>query len=153
MITEEDFKPINFGIFIAEKGANEFVLQFPVPFDKIRAAQKCCILFINRQKHEVEGWKDALELCNKHMGGGMMTEQVTLLGENLDGCRVVLRTVPMQPGMKREDIARNYFSTTREDTEGELCLMALNDYHEWLLSQGWIAPKIEMTPITQGDGQ
>jgi hypothetical protein len=77
-----------------------------------------------------------------------MTERVALLGVMPDGSSKVIGTVPTPPAMKRRDIVRDYFGEThgREDVfdDASLCLSALNDYHEWLVAQGWEAPPFEV---------
>ncbi len=60
-----DFKPINFGIFIAEKDGNKFIFQRPFAFDKKRLAQSRCVLLINGKVHDVFEFEDAIYKCNE----------------------------------------------------------------------------------------
>lgn len=80
-------------------------------------------------------------------------EKVVLLGEKADGSRTVLGEVPMPPEMKQLDLARQYFSGSAadEDSDTAYCLYALQEYHTWLLAQGWQQPPLSITP-DPGDG-
>jgi len=66
-ICASDFTPINVGILSAEKDGNEFIFQRPFAYDKSRAAQSCCVLFINNSKQNVEEFDDALLRCNEFL--------------------------------------------------------------------------------------
>lgn len=66
-LTANDFSAINFGILTASVGEHDFVFQRPFFFDKVRAAQESCVLFINHEKMVVEEFDDALEKCNKFL--------------------------------------------------------------------------------------
>lgn len=83
-----------------------------------------------------------------------MMDDVKLLGVRADGSAVVLGAIPEQPAMKRRDIVRNYFGEPSDDMDdfddATTCLAALIDYHAWLLSQGWKAPELVVTPETKG---
>ncbi len=68
-LREEDFKPINIGIFIAEKDGYEFIFQRQFYLDKVRAAQSSCILFIDREKQKVIDFNDALQKSNEFLIG------------------------------------------------------------------------------------
>lgn len=67
LLCADDFKPINFGILIAEKDGDEFIFQRPLPLDKKRAAQDGCVLFINGEKHDVAEFGEALIKCIHHL--------------------------------------------------------------------------------------
>jgi hypothetical protein len=76
-------------------------------------------------------------------------DRVTFVGEKADGSRDVLGTVPKPPAMKRREIVRDFFGEPGgPDDMGEpsSCLCALEQYHDWLLRQGWTAPQLTVTP-------
>lgn len=71
-------------------------------------------------------------------------ERVTLVGVRADGSSKVLGSVPMPPEMKRREIVTNFFERPSDDpddcSDANMCLYALEQYHEWLLQQGWTPP-------------
>jgi hypothetical protein len=79
-------------------------------------------------------------------------DTVTLIGEKPDGSAEVLGTIPTPPSIKRGQIARDYFGgcinciNPDEDdvSDAYSCLLALEEYHNWLVAQGWLAPKLEI---------
>jgi hypothetical protein len=68
LLCADDFKPINFGVLVAEKDGNEFIFQRPFHGDTKRAAQEGCVLFINGEKQDVDEFGDALIKCIYHLG-------------------------------------------------------------------------------------
>lgn len=56
---------------------------------------------------------------------------------------------PLPPGMKRSELAREFFGPLTPDESGndaDMCLWALDLYHERLIEQGWQAPPLVVTP-------
>lgn len=77
--------------------------------------------------------------------------KVEVFGVNRDGSKVHLgaaATTP--PAFKRHDIVANYFEPPNGDendySEANCCLWALEDYHNWLVEQGWTGPAIKVEP-------
>ena len=78
-----------------------------------------------------------------------MDEQVNLIGVKADGSSDLLGTVPMPPAMKRREIVRNFFGEPGgpdDIDDASCCLYALEQYHDWLLRQGWTPPQLVVTP-------
>jgi len=78
-----------------------------------------------------------------------MSDTVNLIGIKADGSSDLLGTVPTPPAMKRREIARDMCGVPSEDESGnagDFCLWALDQYHEWLIAQGWQAPPLVVTP-------
>ena len=76
-------------------------------------------------------------------------EAVNLIGVKTDGSATLLGTVPMPPEMKRREIAVEHFGSLSPDesgNDGDLCLWALEQYHDWLVQQGWQAPVLSIAP-------
>ena len=72
-----------------------------------------------------------------------MSDEYKVYGVKADGTEVLLGTVKgVPPVVKRKEIVANYFWEPRgdEDDEAHACLWALEDYHEWLVEQGWKGP-------------
>jgi hypothetical protein len=78
-----------------------------------------------------------------------MRETMNLIGVKADGSSDLLGTVPLSPMIKRKDIAREQFGPLSPDesgTDADCCLWALDQYHEWLVQQGWQAPPLVVSP-------
>lgn len=77
-------------------------------------------------------------------------EKVDLLGVRADGSSEVIGQVPMPPKMKMRDIVRDMFGEPSGDPDAcddaSMCMYALECFHEWLLEQGWMPPKVAVTP-------
>lgn len=77
-------------------------------------------------------------------------ETMQVFGVKPNGSTDLIGTAPISHTMKMKDIVRNYIGEPSDDPdcndEATTCLWALRDYHHWLLSQGWIAPKLVVTP-------
>ena len=76
-------------------------------------------------------------------------EAVNVIGVKADGSADLLGSMPLTPAMKRADIAREHFGPLTPDASGndaDLCLWAIEQYHDWLASQGWKAPPLVVTP-------
>lgn len=84
-----------------------------------------------------------------------MTETNELLVHGIlaDGTEVLLGKVENHPAIKRREIVANYFNAPTDDkddcSESNMCLWALEDYHSWLVQQGWTGPKLKISPISQ----
>lgn len=77
------------------------------------------------------------------------SESVTVVGIKADGSSTVLGTTGLTPAMQRREIARDMcgeLSDEEHGTAGDFCLWALEQYHEWLESQGWQPPPLVVTP-------
>lgn len=77
-----------------------------------------------------------------------MNDTVKVIGVRRDGSSVVLGEAPMPAAMKRREIVRGFFGEPSQDedgTEADMCLWALEQYHEWLVAQGWQAPPVAIT--------
>ena len=77
--------------------------------------------------------------------------KVEVYGVNADGTEVFLgHAASTPPGIKRREIVANYFCEPNNDpddcSEANSCLWALEDYHNWLVEQGWTGPKLEIQP-------
>jgi hypothetical protein len=78
-----------------------------------------------------------------------MSDTVNVIGVKADGSADLLGTTGLTPAMKRADIAREQFGPLTPDESGndaDLCLWALEAYHEWLVLQGWQAPPLVVSP-------
>jgi hypothetical protein len=78
-----------------------------------------------------------------------MSDTVNVIGVKADGSSDLLGTAPMPAGMKRREIARDMCGVLSDDesgTAGDFCLWALEQYHEWLVQQGWQAPPLVVSP-------
>jgi hypothetical protein len=76
-----------------------------------------------------------------------MSDEYKVYGVKADGTEVLLGTVKgVPPEVKRKEIVANYFWEPRgdEDEEAHACLWALEDYHEWLVEQGWKGPVLRV---------
>lgn len=73
-----------------------------------------------------------------------MTDKMNVLGVRADGSSELLGTVPISPRLKMREIVANFFEHPSDDdddgSDANMCLWALEAYHEWLLAQGWTAP-------------
>lgn len=84
-----------------------------------------------------------------------MTEknEVLVYGVRADGTEELLGSIQQHPAVKRREIVANYFNAPTDDkldcSDSNLCLWALEEYHAWLVEQGWSGPKLEITPIPQ----
>lgn len=84
-----------------------------------------------------------------------MTEnnEVQVFGIRADGTEVLLGKVEQHPAIKRREIVANYFNAPTDDkddcSESNMCLWALEDYHSWLVQQGWTGPKLKISPMSQ----
>lgn len=79
-----------------------------------------------------------------------MNDTVNVIGVKADGSADLLGTAPMPAGMKRADLAREQFGPLSHDESGndaDCCLWALEQYHEWLVQQGWQAPPLVVSPV------
>ncbi len=81
-----------------------------------------------------------------------MADDVIVYGISANGEQTRIGSIKNHPGAKREAITRNYFGQPTGDTadfsESNMCLFALEEYHNWLVEQGWTGPKLEVTPVT-----
>lgn len=90
--------------------------------------------------------KDATQRTN--------VDKVQVIGIRRDGTQEVLGTAPTPPAMRRREIARDVFGEPSSGGDGwadgwsnaDLCLGALEVYHEWLIAEGWTAPPLVVTP-------
>lgn len=83
------------------------------------------------------------------LGGNLQRtemEQVNVIGMKSDGSSDLIGTIPMPPSMKMREIAKQYFGEIGPDDDGDLCVAALEDFHAWLLKQGWVPPEQTLTP-------
>lgn len=74
-----------------------------------------------------------------------MNDTVKLVGVRADGTEEVIGSIATPPSMKREEIAREQFGELSKDesgTDADICLWALESYHEWLVKQGWRGPPL-----------
>lgn len=79
-------------------------------------------------------------------------DKVSVLGVRADGSSEVLGTAPMPAAMKRRDIVREQFGEPSADqcgTDADMCLWAMEQYHDWLVAQGWTAPALSIEPATK----
>jgi hypothetical protein len=78
-----------------------------------------------------------------------MSDTVNLIGVKADGSAELLGTIPTPPDMKRRALAQEQFGAFAEDgfgNDSDWCLCALDQYHEWLVAQGWKAPPLVVSP-------
>ena len=78
-----------------------------------------------------------------------MSDTMKLFGVKPNGETVLLGDAAITPAMKRADIAREQFGPLTPDESGndaDLCLWALENYHKWLVAQGWT-----LAPTAQGE--
>ena len=78
-----------------------------------------------------------------------MNDTVNVIGIKADGSSDLLGTAPMPPAMKRREIAREMLGELSDDESGtpaDFCLCSMEQYHDWLVSQGWKAPQLVVTP-------
>lgn len=78
-----------------------------------------------------------------------MTDTVNIVGQRADGSSVLLGTAPMPPEMKRKEIARSMCGELSDDESGtaaDYCLWSMEQYHDWLVKQGWKPPELKITP-------
>ena len=84
-----------------------------------------------------------------------MSSDLMVYGITGDGDQILLGSIKNHPGAKREEITRNYFGQPTDDKDAfsdpNMCLMALEEYHYWLVEQGWTGPKLEVTPVKEED--
>ena len=74
-------------------------------------------------------------------------ETMNVIGVRTDGSAEVIGTAPVSPAIKRREIVRDYFgNSSSEGDESDMCLWALEQYHEFLVSQGWTALPLTITP-------
>ncbi len=74
-----------------------------------------------------------------------MSDTVNLIGVKSDGSADLLGVIPTPPRMKRRELAQEQFGALTEDDSGneaDCCLWALDNYHDWLVSQGWKEPPL-----------
>lgn len=77
--------------------------------------------------------------------------QIEIHGIKADGTHEFLgvaATTP--PEIKRKEIVSDFFEHPSGDendySEANQCLWALEEYHKWLVSQGWKGPKLQVVP-------
>lgn len=79
-----------------------------------------------------------------------MTEKMNIIGVRADGSSELLGTAPISPALKRRDIVANFFEQPTGDendcSDANSCLWALEEYHCWLVAQGWTPPAIAFEP-------
>lgn len=69
-----------------------------------------------------------------------MSEEVAVYGVNRTTGRMeYVGQSSTPPSMKRREIAREYFGEFEDDdgSDAEMLFGALEQYHNWLISQGW----------------
>lgn len=79
-------------------------------------------------------------------------ETMNVYGRKPDGSTELIGTAPITPAIKRRDIVANFFEQPNDDpddcSDANMCLWALEQYHEWLVSEGWTAPPLKITSVT-----
>lgn len=65
---------------------------------------------------------------------------MTVYGIKADGTEVLLGHFPTTPSGDDDDCS-----------DANSCLWALEQYHEWLVSQGWTGPAVNVNPQPKGD--
>ena len=76
-------------------------------------------------------------------------DKIEIYGKKPDGSLELIGTAKTTPPeFKRREIVANHFWEPRGDEQDEAhsCLYALDDYHEWLVGQGWTGPGLEIEP-------
>lgn len=74
-----------------------------------------------------------------------MSDEYKVYGVKADGTEVLLGTVKgVPPEVRRKEIVADYFwepsGVDVDYNDANSCLWALEDYHEWLVEQGWKGP-------------
>ena len=78
---------------------------------------------------------------------------IEIYGRKRDGNVELIGTAKTTPPeFKRREIVANYFEAPSGDgySDANCCLWALEDYHNWLVEQGWTGPKLEIEPPEAG---
>lgn len=77
-------------------------------------------------------------------------ETIDVYGRKPDGSTTLIGTAPITEDMKRRVIVSALFGEPSADpedcTDADMCLLALEQYHEWLVNRGWTAPEWKITP-------
>ena len=77
-------------------------------------------------------------------------DTVNVMGVTADGVEVLLGTAPTPLKMKLREILHDCGFTALDDdgSEGSYALVAMENLVEWQLTQGWVAPKLVITPVS-----
>lgn len=70
-----------------------------------------------------------------------MSDSVQFFGIKSDGTEEFLGFGKETPAMKIKEIVRNYFGEPSDDetgTNADLCMWALDDFHKWMIEQGYV---------------